>query len=113
MFYHRHGLAGDREFVDVEFLDAKQPQIGADVVARLEEHDVAGHKPLGGDALFLSAAPHGRLHRDYAREAFDGIRGFRLLQKPDNRVDQHDGKDHAGVHPLVQKRRDAPATSSR
>ena len=55
VFLHRHRLAGERGFVDLQVAQRSKAQVGGHLVARLERHHVAGHQ-LGGRQTRFSPA---------------------------------------------------------
>ncbi len=40
---HRHGFPGQRGLIDRQFRDRKQSGIGRNLIARLENDNIAGH----------------------------------------------------------------------
>ena len=72
----------------------------------MQQHDVAGHKFLGGDAELPAGAAHGAFRGDHAGKGFNGLLRLGFLEIADDGVNQHNGEDDAGVHPFAEERGD-------
>ena len=52
-FVGRHGLAGQRRLLGAQVLGLQKPEVGRDLVAGFEGHDVARHELFGRDQAVL------------------------------------------------------------
>ena len=79
---HRQRFAGERGFVDVQVAHVEEPQVGGHAVAGLQQHDVARHEFLGGDAQLASVAPHRGLGGDHPASASMAFSALASWRKP-------------------------------
>ena len=106
VFVHRDGFAGQSRFIDLQVAAVKQTQVGGHLVAGLQQDDVAGHQLGGGDSPHLTGPQDTGFRQCRLSQRRQRLRRAGLLQKSDEGVDEDDAKDHAGIHPFFQDRRD-------
>ncbi len=103
---HRDGLAREGRFIHLQLRNLDEPQVGRDLVARLQQHDVAGHQFSSGQDLHHAAAQHGGVGRRQLAQRRHGLVGAPGLHKADNGVEHHDDEDHQRVCDLTHQPRD-------
>ena len=86
-------LAGQPGLVDLQRRGLDDPPVGADVVARRQEHDVADHHLVGIDLDLraVTADPGGRL--EHRLQRVHGALRLALLAHPPERVHRRDRQD--------------------
>jgi len=99
----RHGLAGERGFVDLEIARARQSQVGRHLVARLQEHDVSGHERNGREPRLLSTADDGGLAGNRLGQRGDGPQGLGFLNEAHEGIDQDDPENDGCVDPFLEQ----------
>jgi hypothetical protein len=103
---HRHRLAGERGFFDLEVHARDQAHVRRDVVARFEQHEVAGHELAPRHRHLVAVADHLRVRRRHLLERGERLLGLRLLNHADHRVQHHDAHDRDRIDPLAEGERD-------
>ena len=92
-FVHRHALAGQRRFFNLEAGALKQTAVRRDGVARLEQHHIADDEIF---ALYLhdfAVAQHLRGRRTHLLERLDCLFRLALLVDAEHGVDNDDKQD--------------------
>ena len=92
-FGDRHAFAGQRRFVGLQVGLLDDAGIGRDLVAGLDQHDVAGHDVVGGDPLALAVAHHGRFRRGQRHQRAHRFLGARFLDEAEQGVQHDDRQD--------------------
>lgn len=101
-FFHRQGFAGERGFLDAQFLHLHQAQVGRHSVAGDQQHAVARHQ-LGGVYLpAVAAAHHGGVRGQHGADGIQRGFGLAFLDEADDGVDHHGGEQHAGIDPVPE-----------
>jgi hypothetical protein len=104
---HRHRLPGERCLVGGEVLGGREDQVGRDLVAHLEQHQVALHHLGGGDLDGRAAPPYPRRAGDQPPERRQRALGAVLLHEAQQGVERHDEQDHRRVHRFAEQPADA------
>ncbi len=99
---HREALAGERGLLDLERRRDADPPVGGDAVARLHEHDVAGHELRGVDLDGLAVPPDPRDRLHHLGEGLDALLRLRLLTQPDDRVQDGEAREQDGRAHVVR-----------
>ena len=94
---HRHRLARERRFLDLETGALDQPPVGRHRISRLQQHHVAHHQLLAAHDLHLAVAQHLGGRRRHLLQRLDGALGLVLLIHAQHGVDQHHGQDDDDV----------------
>ncbi len=97
LLVHRERLAGERGLLDLQAHRFDQAQVRRHDVARLEEHEIAGHQFAGRDVRDLAVADDARVRRAEPAQRGHGAFGPVLLDEADHRVQDHDDHDRDGV----------------
>ena len=100
--FHRHGLAGQDRLLRGQPPRLDHPQVGGHLVARLQQHDVAGHQVGPVHRHAPPVAQHGGARGEHAPDRRHRRLGLALLEEADHRIGQHHGQDHAGIDPVLQ-----------
>jgi hypothetical protein len=111
-FLDRLRLAGQHGFLDPQVLAVDQPQIGGHLVARLQQHPVAGHQCLGRDFPALAVAQHHGTQRQHLADGGQRRFGLAFLHEADDGVDEDHAQNHAGIDAMTQRGGDGGRTSS-
>ena len=93
------------DFVGLQLRRIDDAQIGRDDVAAFQEHDVAWHEIGGGDDRGLSASSHGGLGGAHLAKGLHRARGFQLGDEAEQRIDDQDGENGAGLDPFTESER--------
>ena len=88
------GFAGECRFLDFEVVRGEEPAVGGDAVARLKQHDVAGHQLAGVDFDEPAVAPHAGPRGEHVLQCRERAFGAVLLVEAERSVQQHDDEDH-------------------
>ncbi len=80
----------------------QHPQIGRHLVARLQEHDVAGNKVRAVHRHPLTIAQNGGAGCQHPPDRGHRRLGLVFLDEADHRIGKHHGEDHPGIHPVLQ-----------
>jgi hypothetical protein len=99
-------LAGQCRFVDLQLGDLDQAQVGRHLVARLQQHDVAGHQPGCRHHLPLPGAQHGGAGCGELLQCCQRTIGAPGLHEADHCVEQHDHQDRQRVDQFTDHSRD-------
>ena len=94
---HRHAFARQRRLVGVEIGLLDDAGVGRHPVTGLHQHDIAGHDLVGGDALALAIADHGRFGGGERHQRPHRALGPRLLEEAEQRVEHDDRQDDDGL----------------
>ena len=105
-FVRRHRFAGQRGFFRAQVLDLGQADVGGDLVAGFEEHDVARHERLRRDHRRLPVAQGSRFRRQHVANRIERLLRPALLKKAEQSVDDDDAEDDRGVEPQVHHQLD-------
>ncbi len=97
LFEDGNRFPGQRRFIDREGLRLKQTQIGADPVARLEEHQVAGNNIRGGDKLLPPIPQHPGPRGGQFLQCFQGALRAVFLDQAQKGIEQHDYQYGQGI----------------
>ena len=102
---HRQRFARQDRFVHQQVTRLRQAQICGGLVARLHDHDIAGHNLTGVDLVACAATQNRGMWRDHVADRVE--RGFRLafLHEAYNRVDQDDREDDRHIDVMTQEAR--------
>ncbi len=120
------GLPGQDRLVHGQAPRGHDDAVGHELIARLDEHDVARHHLVAAE-LRQPAVPHGAgLRRDQDRQAVEGLLRPQLLANPDRRVDHRDQaeegvgeqaegqhEDEEGPEDRVEEREDVAGDDAR
>ncbi len=105
-FVRRHRFAGQRRFFRAQVLDLGEADVGGDLVAGFEEHDVARHERLRRDHRRLPVAQRSRLRREHVADRIERLLRPALLKEAEQSVDDDDAEDDRGVEPQVHHQLD-------
>ena len=109
---HGDRFAREGRFVHLQLRDLDQAQVGRNLVARLQQHDVAGYQHAGGHHLYFAAAQHGGMGRRQLAQRGHGLVCPPGLHEADDGVEHYDDQDdqrvgevadHAGDHGCAQQ----------
>ena len=99
----RLGLAGQDRLVQTQVAGRDQPPVGHQLVAGLDQQDVADDHLADGDQAHGAVPSHPRLRRNEQREAVQRALGPHLLGDADRRVG-HDHAEEQSVAPIAEDR---------
>ena len=105
-----HGVrfAVQRRLVDLQVAAGNQPRIGGNLVALLNEHDVARHKVFGQNLYLVAVTHDARIRWQHFLQGFARLAGSEFLNKTENAVDDVDEPDgDAELRHLRNKRHNA------
>jgi hypothetical protein len=102
----RDRFAGQRRLFRAQVPGLDQAQVGRDLVARFQEHDVAGHEFLGGNQANRPGTQDARLGGQHVADRVERLLGAPLLQEAQQRVQDDDREDDRGVQPQAQHQLD-------
>ncbi len=105
-FVRRHGFAGERRFFRAQVLDVGEADVGGDLVAGFEEHDVARHERLRRDHRRLSVAQGSRFRREHVADRIERLLRPAFLKEAEQSVDDDHAEDDRGVQPQVHHQLD-------
>ena len=91
---HRHALAGERRLVGPQVRRLDQAGIRRDLVAGLDQHDVAGHDLVRRNPQPLAAADHRGFRRGQRHQRTHGFLGARFLDEAQHRIEDDDRENH-------------------
>ncbi len=101
----RRALARQRRLLDLERRGHEQATVGGDLVAGLENDDVARHKPLCGDVAKLPVAPDMSPDHEHLLERGDALGRLALLVQAQYRVEDGQADDDEPRGELLQRDR--------
>ena len=101
VFVHRDRFAGQRRLVHLELCRLDQSQVGRHLVARLQQHDIAGHQRLRRNLPNRAAAQYRGLCSREALQRCQCLVGAPGLHQPDGGIEQHNDHDHQRVQPIA------------
>ena len=108
VFVDRRRLPGQRGLVHPQLGLAHQPQVGGNLVAGLQQHQIAGNQLLGRHGVLVAVAHHLGLGAHHGPQALQRGLGLGLLNETHDRVDDHHTEDHCGVDEFPQTGGDRP-----
>ncbi len=94
---NRNGFAGKDSFLDPEPGRLNQPQIGGNLLARLQKHDTTRHHLGVVDAAARAIAQNRGAGRDHLADGLHRLLGAALLDKADHRVGDDNRQDHSRI----------------
>jgi hypothetical protein len=103
---HRQRLAGQRRLGDLQRGVIEHPGVGRHRVAGVEHDHVARHQLPGLDQRLGATADHPRAMHLEAAQRRQRPLGAALLERADDRVQDHHDDDHQGVAPVIERHRD-------
>ncbi len=95
----RQRLTSERRLIHAQLAHLEQAQVGGHLVARGQQHDVAGHQFARIDALALPTAQHRGLGGERARQRFERTQRLAFLDEADHGVEEDHAKNHRRVGP--------------
>jgi len=99
-------FAREGGLVDLQVHGLEQPSIGRDTVARLQQHDVAGHQLDRAQLLHVPLAPHAHDRRLHGAQRRQRLLGLVFLEEPQGRVEHDNREDHNRVFGIADQDRD-------
>ena len=105
-FVRRHRFAGERRFFRAQVLDVDEADVGWDLVAGFEEHDVARHERLRRDHRRLPVAQRSRLRREHVADRIERLLRPAFLKEAEQSVDDDHAEDDRRVEPQVHHQLD-------
>jgi hypothetical protein len=100
-FVGRHGFACERRFFRAQVLDVGEADVGGDLVAGFEEHDVARHERLRRDHRRWPVAQGSRFRREHVADRIERLFRLAFLKEAEQSVDDDHAEDDRGVQPQV------------
>ena len=97
VFFRRHGLAGKGGFLDFQLNHLGEPQIGRYNFPCIEQNHVPRYDGRSRDHGRRSVSQHECIRRGHAFEGGHGLLGAKLLDEPDDGVQDNDNGDGNGV----------------
>ena len=88
------------------FLTSVEADVGGDLVAEFEEHDVAWHERLRRDHRRLPVAQGSRFRREHVADRIERLLRPAFLKEAEQSVDDDDAEDDRGVEPQVHHQLD-------
>ena len=99
----RDRFARQRRFLDAKALDLAEAKVGRDLVARLQQDDIAGNQFFGRDhARFPVAHGHG-LGRKHVADRIQRFLRFTFLDEAEQSIDDDHAQDHRCVEPFPKE----------
>ena len=103
----RNGLAGQRRLLGAQVLGVDETQVGRDLVAGFEKHDVAGRRDPRPECSRVSPPrTRARLRRKHVADRVERLLRPALLHEAEQRIEDDDGEDDRGVEPQAQHQLD-------
>jgi len=96
-----HGLSRESGFVDMKVAGGNQAHIGRNLVAGLQQDDVAGHHLSRRNPSLLSCTEYRGLSDHGLGKGLHSLDGLGLLKKADHGINKHHPEDDAGVDPFL------------
>ena len=90
---HRHALAGQRRLVGLQVRHLDEAGVRRNLVAGLDQHDVAGDDVMGRDALAIAVANDRGFRRGERHQGADRFLRARLLDEAEHGVEHDDRHD--------------------
>ena len=108
---HRHALAGQGRFLDLQAGALQQAAVGGHCIAGFQHHHVTGHQLVGMQQHLFAVAQHLAGGGSHRLQGFNGRFGLALLVDAQDSVEQHHDQDdeHFGeafAREVVGHRRD-------
>jgi hypothetical protein len=98
----RDRFAGERRLLGAEILHVDQPQVGRNLVAGFEQHDVARHQLLRRDQARLATAQGSRFGRQHVADRIQRLLRLALLDEAEHAVENDHAEDDRGIDPQAQ-----------
>ena len=99
----RDRFARQRRFLDAKVLDLAEAKVGRDLVAGLQQDDVAGNQFFGRDhARFPVAHGHG-FGRKHVADRIQRFLRFTFLDEAEQSIDDDHAQDHRCVEPFPKE----------
>ena len=99
-------LAGERRLFRPQVLHVDQAKVRRDLVAGLEQHDVARDQLVRWDQASLAAAHGPGLCRQHVADRVQGLLGFPFLNEAEQRVKEHYPQNDRRVEPQADHQLD-------
>ena len=93
----RNRFAGERGFFRAQVLDLGEADVGGDLVAGFEEHDVARHERLRRDHRGLAIAQGSRFRREHVADRIERLLRPAFLNEAEQSVDDDHSEDDRRV----------------
>ncbi|MNQ46475.1 hypothetical protein D3C85_602900 [compost metagenome] len=106
VLFHGHGFPGQHGFLYPQGMRRQQAYIRRNPIARLQQHDIAGHQGFARDAAALAVAQDVGAWRQHLADGRHRFLCLAFLNKTDDGVRQDHGQDDAGIDAMSQKRGD-------
>ena len=84
----------------------KQPQIGRNLIACFQQHDIARHQRLALDATALAVTQHICAGRQHLADGVHRLLCLALLNEADGGIGKHHRQNNQRIDDMIQKRRD-------
>ena len=97
LFVHGDRFASEGRLIDLELGNLQQAQVGRDLVAGFQQHNVSRHKRMRSNLLHLSTSDHGSLGCCHALQSCQRLVRAPGLDQTNGGVEHHDGQNHQGV----------------
>ncbi|MCR5872800.1 hypothetical protein LRS10_00495 [Phenylobacterium sp. J426] len=98
----RGRLAREDRFLDPQAVRSEKAQIGRNLLACLEQDDIARYDQRAVDAYALGLADDGALRRQHLADGIHGLFRPSLLDEADDRIGEDNREDHARVDQMAQ-----------
>ena len=99
----RSALTRQRGLLDLQRRGHEQATVRRNLVARLEDDDVARHELLGGDVHKLAVTPRMSPDDEHLLERGDALGRLALLVQAKDRVEHGQAEDHEAGRELLQR----------
>ena len=101
-FFNRLGLTRENGLIDFQVVGFLQTKIGGHPVPWLQQHRITRNQ-VRSVYLMLAIGPrHPGFGGKHVTNGRQGLLGLALLDKTHQGLDNHDGKNNAGIHPVAQ-----------
>ena len=101
-----NGLTRQHGFLDPQPAHLEKPEVGRHAVTGFQNDQVARHDLVAGNRPAPSGTQHRRLRSQHVADGLERLFRLAFLDEADDRVHDHHGQDHHGVHQMAQQRRD-------
>ncbi len=95
----RHRLACQRRFLGAQVLDVDEADVGGDLVAGFERHDVARNELICRDRSGVPVAQGSCLRREHVADGIERLLRPAFLDEAEQSVDHDHAEDDRGVEP--------------
>jgi len=103
MFFHRHRLARQRGFLNLQIDGFNQARIRRNPVAGIEENHISGHQIPRRNLHLRAIAQYGRGGRGHLPQSINRLLRPVLLHKPQQHRKQDNDGDHDRFDAVAQK----------